>query len=449
MDGKDLIFKTMNHKKTNKIPWVPFTGIHVGKLKGYSAIEILKSKEKLVESLLESNKIYKPDGQPVIFDLQIEAEILNCKLKWLNNSPPIVVEHPYERSKDILKKIPKKSEGRLPIVLEAMKEMKEEIGEETALFGLICGPFTLASHLRGTQLYMDMVLDPEYVLRLIEYTTEVALTMAKYYINAGMDIIAAVDPMVSQISPDHFNEFLRKPYSKLFDFIRDLNKFSSFFVCGDATKNIQPMCKTGPDSLFVDENVNLIEAKKISDEYNIIIGGNIPLTTVMLHGNQEDNMKYVIDLIDRVDSKNLIISPGCDMPYDIPKENVISIEQAIHQTEKYREIIKNYEKVEENIRIELPDYSNLNKPLIEVFTLNSDTCAACTYMLSAAEDFKVKYEDNVEVKEYKFNNKKSIARMQKLNVEKLPSIYVNGELKFSSKVPNYIELKEAVQLKSN
>ena len=52
--------------------------------------------------------------------------------------------------------------------------------------------------------------------------------------------------------------------------------------------------------------------------------GNIPLTTIMLFGNQMDNMKHTIDLIDSFDNvKNLIIAPGCDMPYDIPIENTM------------------------------------------------------------------------------------------------------------------------------
>ena len=30
------------------------------------------------------------------------------------------------------------------------------MGETTALYGLVCGPFTLASHLRGNNLFTDM-----------------------------------------------------------------------------------------------------------------------------------------------------------------------------------------------------------------------------------------------------------------------------------------------------
>ena len=73
--GKELIFKTLRHEKTNEIPWVPFAGVHAGKLKGYTAEEVLTDADKLVESLLEVKRIYEPDGMPIIFDLQVEAEI--------------------------------------------------------------------------------------------------------------------------------------------------------------------------------------------------------------------------------------------------------------------------------------------------------------------------------------------------------------------------------------
>ena len=104
-------------------------------------------------------------------------------------------------------------------------------------------------------------------------------------------MIAVVDPLVSQISRDHFEDFLAKPYTSLFDHIRSKGAFSSFFVCGDATRNIEPMCQTGPDAISVDENVDILAAKVITDRYNVTIGGNIPLTSVMLHGTQQDNMK--------------------------------------------------------------------------------------------------------------------------------------------------------------
>jgi uroporphyrinogen decarboxylase len=446
MTGKERITKLLQKEKADRVPWVPFAGVHAGKLKGYTAKEVLQNKDKLVASLLEVKKIYQPDGMPVVFDLQIEAEILGCELLWADNNPPSVKSHPLAQTKDIPSQIPSKGDGRLPMILEAMKEVKEKVGHDTALYGLFTGPFTLASHLRGQSFFMDMAMDPEYCKNLLNYTAQVAKAMCDYFIEAGMDVISVVCPLVSQVSPKHFGLLLSEPYKAVFDHIRGQGALSSFFVCGNAGPNIENMCRTNPDSISVDENVDMVKAKEISDKYDIVIGGNIPLTTVMLHGTQQDNMKYVVDLLDQVGHEKLIIAPGCDMPYDLPIENSIAIQQAIVDTEKVKEMLKGYIAAEEEpIEIEIPDYKNLKKPFVEVFTLDSVACAACTYMLGAAMDAKEHFGEAIDVIEYKYTEKESIARCKKMGVGKLPSMYINGEVAYSSIIPSPEELYKKIE----
>jgi uroporphyrinogen decarboxylase len=448
MNGKERIVGLLKKEKIDQVPWVPFAGVHAGKLKGYSAKEVLLDKDKLVESLLEVKKIYQPDGMPVTFDLQLEAEILGCELKWADDNPPSVKTHPLAETMDIPCKcaIPKKTEGRIPLVLDAMKEVKEKIGDDTALYGLVTGPFTLASHLRGQSFFMDIIEEPEYAQGLMAYATEVCKTMCDYFIDAGMDVIAVVCPLVSQISPRHFKKLLLEPYTEVFDHIRKKGCLSSFFVCGDATKNIENMCKTNPDSISVDENIKLPAAKDISDQYDIVIGGNIPLTTVMLYGTQQDNMKYVVDLLDEVTSTDkLIIAPGCDMPYNLPIENSVAVQHAIHHQEEVKELLKNYTAVADDIVVELPDYTKLEKPFVEVFTLDSISCAACTYMMGAANDAKAHFGDEIDIIEYKYTERESIARCKAVGVKNLPSMYINGKLVYSSIIPSRQELYDKIE----
>lgn len=437
LGGKELLFETLKHKDVPAVPWVPYAGVHAGKLKGYTAKEVLTDGNKLFASLIAVNEIYDPDGQPVVFDLQIEAEILGCEMLWADKNPPSVATNPLSSRDEIPDFLIEPKDGRLPIILDVMRRMKKSVGDHTALFGLACGPLTLASHLRGVEVFTDMIKHPGSVEPLIGYCAKIAKRVSEFYIDAGMDIIAMVDPVLSQISNRLFTRFLSAPYLDIFTTLRQAGVYSSFFVCGDATKNIEVMCQTAPDSIAVDENLNMLTTKEITDRYNITLAGNIPLTTHMLFGTQQDNMKFTVDLLDQMGHKNYILAPGCDMPYEIPIENVVGIVQAVRDTENTRKMIANYQSPEiDTSSVVVPDYEHLERPLIEVFTLDSDTCAACTYMLKAAQRVVKEMAGQVDMVEYKFTKSENVARVVKMGITNLPSILINGELKYSSIIPS-------------
>jgi uroporphyrinogen decarboxylase len=435
--GKELLFEALKHKDVPAVPWVPYAGIHAGKLKGYTATEILTDGDKLFDSLVAINEIYDPDGQPIVFDLQLEAEILGCEMLWADQNPPSVVTHPLSTRGEIPNLIIEPKDGRLPIVLDVMRRMKKAVGDRTALFGLVCGPLTLASHLYGVEVFTDMIKHPDSLEPLIDYCTKTAKRVSEFYIDTGMDIVAIVDPLISQISSKAFKQFFAAPYRDIFAAIRQADVYSSFFVCGDATKNIEVMCHTAPDSIAVDENLNMLTTKEITDRYNITLAGNIPLTTKMLLGSQQDNMKFAVELLDQMGHRNFILAPGCDMPYDVPIENVVGVVQAVRDTENTRKMIANYQSPEiDTSAVVVPDYAHLEKPLIEVFTLDSDTCAACTYMLGAAQRVTNEMAGQVEMIEYKFTKRENVARVIRMGIANLPSILINGELKYSSIIPS-------------
>lgn len=446
--GKELLLKTLRHEATDGVPWVPFAGVHAGRLKGYNAREVLQDGDKLFESLMEVDRIYSPDGMTTLFDLQVEAEILGCRLLWADKNPPSVTSHPLAAEKTVpcRCKIPNEKSGRMPMILDVVRRVKAAIGDRVALYGLICGPFTLASHLRGTDIFMDMMTDPAYVTELMEYCGEVACAMAGMYIDAGMDVVAVVDPLVSQISPRHIDRLLAPTFRAVFDYVRARGALSCFFVCGNATKQIESMCKTGPDGISVDENVNLAAAKETTDRYNIAIGGNIPLTTTMLFGSQQDNMKCVIDLLDSVEHRNLIVSPGCDMPYDIPIENTIAAAQAVKTPDEVREMLVNYESTDfSDISVELPDYAGREKVLVELFTLDPDQCAACGYMVQLVEDHMAEVADIAERVVYRYTVKEDIARTVKMGLTNLPTMCIDGKPAWVSIIPSGDEFVQAVR----
>ena len=440
MTNKEILLNILSGEETPRAGWVPFAGVHAGKLTGYNAIEVLTEEDKLLESLRAVNRLYNPDGQIILFDLQVEAEILGCTLRYVHDCAPSVVSHPLSKEAIVPCdcKIPAKEEGRLPMILRVMEQMKREIGDSTALIGLVCGPLTLASHLRGTDLFMDMYDDPDYVKNLLGFCTKTAKQMATFYIEAGMDIIGFVDPLISQISPDTFLQFPSEPYKELFRFVADKNVFSAFFVCGDAGQNIEPMCQTKPHAIFIDENIAIGQAKQITDRYGIALGGNIPLTTTMLYGTQDDNRQAVINIIDACGGhRGVVIAPGCDMPFDVPVENTIAVAFAVAHYEETKKMIAGYNgKLPlDDIVVTLPDYPNLTKTLVEVFTLDSLTCAACGYLMNTVNELHRDNPELFDMVEYRYTKLENIKRCQLMGIKNLPALYINGTLVYSSIIP--------------
>ena len=101
MTGKQILIDAIMGKETPRPAWVPFVGVHGGRLIGVSARDYLQSSDLVVRGLRKAMELYRPDGLPILFDLQIEAEILGCDLRWAEEVPPSVVSHPLEQGKNL------------------------------------------------------------------------------------------------------------------------------------------------------------------------------------------------------------------------------------------------------------------------------------------------------------------------------------------------------------
>jgi uroporphyrinogen decarboxylase len=60
------------------------------------------------------------------------------------------------------------------------------------------GPFTLANHLRGTEIYLDTQLNVEGAKLILEYCTQVGIAYAQALIEAWADMIFLAPPFPSR-----------------------------------------------------------------------------------------------------------------------------------------------------------------------------------------------------------------------------------------------------------
>ena len=291
---------------------------------------------------------------------------------------------------------------------------------DLALYGLITGPFTLALHLLGTDIFMKLFEDPEYVNELMEFCSQVGIKHAEMLMNAGCDVIAVVDPMTSQIDPLSFETFVSPFATKIFEFVRSQNKYSSFFVCGHAQQNIEVMCDCKPDNVSIDENIPLDYVKNVALAKGISFGGNMKLTSVLLLGNEMDAKKETVACLEQGGNKGFVLAPGCDLPMDTPVANLQAVAEIVYD-DYARQVAKEMDHQSTLEPADLNGHFETGKVVIDIITLDSASCAPCQYMVEAVKKASQSFGDRVMVNEHKIKDVDGIRMMLALGVQNVPT----------------------------
>ncbi len=447
MNGKQLLLKALRNQATTRTPWIPFVGVHGARLVDATAQAYLQSSDLLVGGLLRARALYQPDGLPIVFDLQMEAEVLGCDLRWSDDTPPAVTSHPLAGSAAGELPTFAVDQGRFPLVMEALARVSREIGDDTALYGLITGPFTLALHLMGNEVFLNMRRQPERVGEVLQFCAQVGCQTADAYLDGGADVIAVVDPMTSQISPQHFNEFVAPHVNAVFDHVRQRGGLSSMFVCGDATRNLEAMCQTHCDNVSIDENVPLDLCKELGAKYRRSFGGNLKLTTALLLGDEDDARLDALRCLEVGGTNGFILAPGCDLPYATPEKNLQAVAEMVHDEYK-RHVAATTLRAKAGASFDdvvIPDYAAAPHVIVDVVTLDSASCAPCQYMVGAATEAATTFGERVIVREHKITTHAGLGYMNKLNVTAVPSICIDGVPRFASLIPDSNELVAALR----
>ena len=328
--GKQDVIDAVRGLPTKRVPWVPYCGVHCAFLIGEPADSYLQNPDAIERGVVHAAQRYKVDGIPLLFDLSVEAVSMGCPHRWWPDNPPSITGHPL--AKQSLQQsgieIPGPRDGRWPVVIEAGKKVRDAL-PDVALFGILCGPLTLASHLRGVQLFTDVYKNRELAAEIIDFAGRVAAESARIYAEEiGCDVIAITDPVASQIRPATFQELVTPATQPAIDVARNAGKVSSFFICGDATKVLHEVAAIGTDGFAIDEQLNLPYVRDVALQHGVGFAGNLKLTLALSLGllsPRED----AIACMAAGGNTGFVLAPGCDMPYNVPPENVDQVVEAM------------------------------------------------------------------------------------------------------------------------
>ena len=290
----------------------------------------------LAAAQVASYRRFGYDSIRIFTDLFPWAEAMGAKIKFPEDETADL-EHPAIQDVsqiDALTPADPRKDGRLPVQLEAMKYLLDEVGEEIACSCGVVGAFTNAFFLMGVEKTLKMLhRDPESVHRLCR----VSLETVKAYAAAAMAI--GLTPTISEpmssctvVNPSHFREFSLPYLKELVDFIKGHGKGVIIHVCGQTDKIWKDLAELGIAGLSIDNVASLRECKRAVGEQTKIFG-NIDPGGIMHSGTVWDvRLKTLECILDAYDNpKGYVVMSGCSLPIDTPLENVQAMMDTVRE----------------------------------------------------------------------------------------------------------------------
>jgi [methyl-Co(III) methylamine-specific corrinoid protein]:coenzyme M methyltransferase len=240
---------------------------------------------------------------------------------------PLVLQHLISKPEDVEKlHVPDpRTEGKVPVVLEAVRLLDEERRDIPIFLGII-SPLMLAMQLRGDhETMLDMTNDPELLKQLLGKTTDFILEYAREGVEAGVDQLVLDDSLSNSdfLTLQQFKTFAEPYEDKVANEMRKMDIESILHVCGNVSEaQLDRMIEIDVDALSIDEAVPITVAKRIAARRHMVVLGNLSPTKTLLMGKEgliEEATKRCID--DGVDA----VAPGCNLETYTPLENLLAM----------------------------------------------------------------------------------------------------------------------------
>ena len=259
----------------------------------------------------------------VPLDLNVEAEALGCKIRYIDGHPN-VHEALYRSLGDL--RIPEDlfDRGRFQVKYDAIRIMRERYGDILAIFNRVTGPVTMAGLVFGAERVVIWTRKKKKELKeALEQLIEINIEDARRSLKCGVDIVAMAEPTATCdiIPPDFFAEVLVDIYR---EFNRRVGSITALHICGNTNPILKYIPETGFNAFSFDSKVRVAYAKSILGGKVALIG-NIHNVDVLLRGPAERVMRESLRAIaEGVD----VLATSCDFPFDAPIEHVIAMVKA-------------------------------------------------------------------------------------------------------------------------
>jgi uroporphyrinogen-III decarboxylase len=213
--------------------------------------------------------------------------------------------------------------GRIPVVVDAIRLLKEEVGEEIVIGAWVPGPFTLLSLLVETgALYMSMRRSPEALHNALGFLSQVLASVGNAYHNAGADFLTihemggspgVLGPRLFEANVLPHLQFLTSA----------LPRPAVLSACGRTNGAMKLLAASGADALSVDQTNDLARSRE--EVPDALLFGNLDPVGLISQGTQLQITEAVESAIR---SGADAVWPGCDLHLQTPLENLRALVNA-------------------------------------------------------------------------------------------------------------------------
>jgi [methyl-Co(III) methanol-specific corrinoid protein]:coenzyme M methyltransferase len=327
MSQREEILKLLSGRKINSQP--AFSGlIHITaeglQSEGLVFHEIHKDAQKMAQASASTFKLTGLPSAVAPLDMYVEAEALGAKIDFRENGGfvfPQVASSLFASTKylnrDYFESAEFIKQGRVPLVCEAIQRVKEDIGQDAVIGGMIPGPYTLLLFLiEPAGLFTEMKREPGLVADALFELASFLAEVGTAYRAAGADFITIHDMGGSPgfIGPARYEQFAY-PAEKLL--IAELPAPRVLSVCGNTNKSMHLLAGTSADAVSVDQVNDLAAARETLTD--TLLFGNIDPAATLWRGDEAEITGAVRGAKEAgVDA----IWPGCDLVPQTSIENV-------------------------------------------------------------------------------------------------------------------------------
>ncbi len=231
----------------------------------HTLLDICADVDLTVEVTLQPVRRYGVDAAIIFADIMLPLLAMGVDLRFEPGVGP-VIDTPIRSRLDVESLRPLSPEHGVPSTLEAIRAVRAELPDETALIGFAGAPFTLASYLiegGPTRHFLRvkevMYRKPDLFAALLDVLGDAMACYLSAQARAGADVLQVFDSWVGCLSPDDYARHVAPSTQRLFTALEDTGLPTIHFGANTG-ELLGHMRRAGGDVIGVDWRVPLDRA---------------------------------------------------------------------------------------------------------------------------------------------------------------------------------------------